>query len=86
MNTLIGHSDRVNSVIISPNELFIVSGSWDNTINIWDIKKTDSPIRTLIGHNDYLSSVAISLDNKLIVSGSADFTAKIWDFENGRLI
>ena len=35
---LIGHSSSISSVTISSNNKYIISGSFDNTIKIWDIK------------------------------------------------
>ena len=34
--TLTGHSKPVASVAYSPDGKHIVSGSWDNTVKIWD--------------------------------------------------
>jgi WD40 repeat protein len=34
-----GHTKKVNSVTFSPNGKYIVSGSDDKTIRVWDITK-----------------------------------------------
>ena len=47
----------------------IVSGSDDNSIKIWDVKR-GTCISTLNGHSDYVYSVAFNHDNTKIVSGS----------------
>lgn len=33
-----GHSGIVNSVAFSPDEKFIVSGSWDNSVKLWSVE------------------------------------------------
>jgi len=40
--TLKGHSDGVTSVSFSPDGKRIVSGSWDNTLKVWDISSLDT--------------------------------------------
>ncbi|MEA5519495.1 hypothetical protein [Limnoraphis robusta] len=63
----------------------IVSGSYDNTIKVWNLE-TGAEIRTLKGHDDYVFSVSISNDSKTIVSGSSDSTIKVWNLETGEEI
>jgi WD40 repeat protein len=77
------HVDSVNSITISPDGKYIVSGSDDKTIKIWDmISKKE--IKSLVGHSDFVYSTAISPDGKYIVSGSEDKTIKIWDMNTGK--
>lgn len=77
INTLIGHSDSVNTVAITPNGQIIISGSEDNTIKVWELKTGDC-LATLVGHEAGVKAVAISPDGQLLVSGSADNTIKLW--------
>ena len=49
-----GHSSSVSSVTITPDGKYIVSGSWDRTIKIWDIKTAEC-LNTLEGHSNYVS-------------------------------
>jgi len=81
----ISSSSVVNPVAISPNGKWIVSGSEDNSIKIWDIK-TGRILKLLEGHTDSVTSVVISSDGKLIVSGSYDNSIKVWDSETGKLV
>ncbi|NMF65714.1 trypsin-like peptidase domain-containing protein [Brasilonema octagenarum] len=75
----------VNSVAISPDGRTLASGSWDDTIKIWNLA-TGQLIRTLAGHSYSVNSVAISADGRTLASGSFDKTIKIWNLATGQLI
>ena len=77
-----GHTDSVASVAWSPDGMRIVSGSYDETIRIWDAV-TGNCINTLVGHTDAVTSVAWSPDGMRIASGSSDDTIRIWDANTG---
>jgi len=84
-NSLQGHNDSIFSIAISSDNKFIISGSYDKTIKIWDVQ-TGECLKILKGHNGRIESIAISSDNKFIVSGSGDGTIKIWDVKTGRCL
>ena len=48
-----GHSSYVSSVAISADGTKVISGSWDNTIKIWDAASGDV-MQTLSGESDML--------------------------------
>ena len=85
LRSLAGHTDRVNAVAISPDGHFIVSGSDDKTVKVWEVAG-GRLLRSLEGHTDKVYAVALSPDGRLIVSGSGDGTVKVWEAASGRLI
>ena len=86
-----GHTSSVNSISFSPDGKTLASGSFDETIRLWDVA-TRKVIRTLKGHTDPVRSVAFSPDGSTIASGSGiwrgdgDNTIRLWDTETGNHI
>ena len=76
-----GHIEGVNGVAYSPDGRHVVSGSWDNTIRIWDAETGAAVGEPMKGHTGGVRSVAYSSDGRHVVSGSDDNTIRIWDAE-----
>ncbi|NCR68449.1 MAG: protein kinase [Microcystis aeruginosa LL11-07] len=81
--TLTGHSDRVRSVVYSPDGRYLASGSDGRTIKIWEVA-TGKELRTLTGHSYSVYSVVYSPDGRYLASGSVDKTTKIWEVATGK--
>jgi len=73
-----GHNNFVSDVVISSDGQFALSGSWDNTLRLWEIN-TGKCTRRFVGHTKDVLSVAFSSDNRQIVSASRDRTVKLWN-------
>jgi len=73
-----GHNHFVSDVVISSDGQFALSGSWDNTLRLWDLS-TGMTTRRFVGHTKDVMSVAFSADNRQIVSGARDHTIKLWN-------
>jgi WD40 repeat protein/tRNA A-37 threonylcarbamoyl transferase component Bud32 len=87
--TIRGHAGMVHAVAISPDGKFIVSGSSDNNIKLWNLY-TGRNIRNFgrwfSGHNDSVWTVAISPDGQILASGGWDNTIKLWFLYTGKNI
>ncbi|KIJ26014.1 hypothetical protein M422DRAFT_192783, partial [Sphaerobolus stellatus SS14] len=85
LSILQGHQSSVTSVGFSLDGTKIVSGSWDNTVRLWDACTGQSLGQPLEGHQGGVSSVGFSPDGTKIVSGSSDNTVRLlWDACTGQ--
>ncbi|NER19840.1 MAG: protein kinase [Symploca sp. SIO1C2] len=82
IHTLKGHLSSVFSVAISPDGKHLASGSFDNTIKLWDLE-TGKLLRTLTGHYEPVLTLAFSPNSEILVSGSVDDQIKLWDLATG---
>ena len=82
MSILSGHNDDVNSLVFSLDGTFLVSGSDDKTVKLWDVQ-TGGVIKTFYGQTYRVYSVSISPDCTMIASGSGDRTICLWDTQAG---
>src|SRR5882762_6673642 len=80
--TMDGHSSGISAVAFSPDGTYIVSGSRDNTLRLWDTV-SGAHLNSLEGHSDRVESVTFSPDGTLVVSGSRDGTLRVWDTVTG---
>jgi WD40 repeat protein len=76
---------EVSYLVLSPDNLKIVSCACNTNIKIWDIK-TSKLLRILTGHENRVYCVAISYSGHRIISGGYDRSIKIWHGVTGRLI
>lgn len=85
--TYVGHKDFVLSVCCTPNDEFILSGSKDRGVIIWD-KESGEPYIMLQGHRNSVISVSVSpvlstegFQGGYFATGSGDCKARIWKWE-----
>ena len=85
LRTFEGHKDVVCSASFSADGRYALSGSWDHTLKLWDVK-SGKCLRTFEGHTDFITSVSFSADGRYVLSGSWDKTLKLWDAKCGECL
>ncbi|TFK60274.1 WD40 repeat-like protein [Pluteus cervinus] len=84
--TICGHTRCISSLAISPDGKYIVSGSDDKTLGIWNAQTGQQVGQLIKCHADVVTCVSFSPDNTHIVSGSRDKTCRIWYAETGQQV
>ncbi|HYE20014.1 MAG TPA: S16 family serine protease [Tepidisphaeraceae bacterium] len=81
VDTLDGHIDRVNCIVVSHDGTRLASASYDDTCRLWDLKTLKLIKSFKLPTNCF--TVSFSADDKaLLVSGSQNFT-RVIDIETG---
>src|SRR5438067_10623165 len=62
---------------------FLVSGSHDKTVCLWDAQ-TGKLLRRITGHDDAVFALALSSDSKKLATGSRDKKVRLWDVATGK--
>ena len=79
---LSNHVSSVRSLAFSSDGTFLVSGSSDTIVILWDVQ-TGGVVRFFCGHTNCVDSVSISMDYTTIASGSMDGTIRLWNIWTG---
>jgi len=85
MKIALKHGNRNTCVSFSPDGKFLVSGSWDNTLKVWEVGSWRE-VTILKGHRGRVFSVAFSPDGKFLASGSSDNTVNVWEVGSWRKV
>jgi WD40 repeat protein len=84
--TMRGHTDMVLCATFSADGKYVVSGSVDHTIRIWDAQSGNLVLGPLEMHTDDVICVAFSPSGRRIASGSYDHTVWVWDAMTGHAV
>ncbi|KAG0216951.1 hypothetical protein BGX31_000395 [Mortierella sp. GBA43] len=83
LHTMEGHERWISSILYSPVDNRLVSGSDDSTVRLWDIK-TGTCCHVMQGHEAAVNSVVYSPAGDQLATASDDMTVKLWDIESGK--
>ncbi|MBV9228420.1 MAG: NACHT domain-containing protein, partial [Chloroflexi bacterium] len=78
------HTDTTYALAFSPDGSALVSGSWDDTIKLWDV--ASGALLWSSWHTNGVQSLAVAPDGVLLATGGNDATVKLWDLQSGTLL
>jgi hypothetical protein len=79
------HRLKVPAWTLTPDGRSAVSGSYDGTLAIWDIK-SGACVRVLAGHSHWVLHAVVTTDGRHIISASRDRTIRVWDVGTGECL
>ena len=80
--TLYGHQSAIYSISISPDNQYLISGSYDSTIRLWNLH-TKTCFGVYKGHFCPVLCVKFSPISHYFASGGCDKTARLWSINSG---
>ncbi|KLO20068.1 WD40 repeat-like protein [Schizopora paradoxa] len=91
LSTQKAHEKDINSLDVSPNDLFLASGSQDKTAKVYEISYVRSGtntrgelklLGTCKGHKRGVWTVKFGRFDKVLATGSGDKTVKLWNLDD----
>jgi U3 small nucleolar RNA-associated protein 13 len=92
LTTQVAHDKDINSLDISPNDRFLVSGSQDRTAKVFEIQYIVGAvgvrrgelkhIGTCKGHKRGVWTVRFGRAERVLATGSGDKTVKLWNLDD----
>ncbi|HSZ24446.1 MAG TPA: hypothetical protein VK766_01945 [Cytophagaceae bacterium] len=78
INTLNGHTARVNNIRFSNEGDKLATGSFDKTVRIWNMLSIYDPPIVLKDHDDWVWSITFTPNGDKIMAGCKDNLIRIW--------
>lgn len=80
------HANSVFTLRYLPGEHYLVSGSRDARLKVWDVRGGYAKVNEVVAHLFAINHVAVSPDGRHFVTGSMDKSIKVWDTETQQLL
>lgn len=83
VKSFIGHTSKVNCVAFSANAEWLVSGSEDNFIRLWEVS-TGECRQIYEGHSESVNDINLNTNMEYLASGSSDRSVRVWSVFTGK--
>ncbi|HAS40117.1 MAG TPA: hypothetical protein DCS93_06535 [Microscillaceae bacterium] len=79
LHTIPAHQNSVFALRYSPDGAFLLSGSRDAHLKVWDVAQDYQLHESVVAHMYALNSIAFSPDGRYFITGSMDKSIKVWE-------
>lgn len=83
LRTFSGHADIVTCLAFFGGGKYLLSGSRDQTVRIWQVGNGGC-LKTLTGHQGNVQALAVLPGDRYALSGGVDNLLRLWDLQLGR--
>jgi WD40 repeat protein len=80
----LGHTERINSVALSPNGRYALTGGNDYKAYLWDTQSAQ--IIYSFSHPSRVTKVALDPQGRYAFTADSQDLAQIWNIQNGKLV
>jgi WD40 repeat protein len=80
------HDNSVFALSYSPNGQFLLSGSRDARLKVWNVKAGYALQQSIVAHLYAINDIAFSPDGRYFVTCSMDKSIKVWDAQLFKLL
>lgn len=84
IDTLSGHTAPVTSLQFSLNKDMLISGSWDNSVKIWELYTKSGNVESF-QHNSKIISISLCPNDKEVAVSTLNGELYTWDIETGAI-
>ncbi len=79
------HDQVPSEMIISPNDKYLASGTFDNEVYLWDLE-SGLLMHRLTGHNNVILDLQFNFDSTVLLSESGEQNIRLWGVQTGELL
>jgi WD40 repeat protein len=84
---LSGHQNEIKDFAFGPNEAWVVTASWDQTVRLWNLNAPDAGAQVLRDHDDRVAGVVFDPNGRWIASvGEKSAVIRLWRVRDDALI
>ncbi len=80
------HTNSIFTVKFTPGNRYLLSGSRDARLKVWDSFNDYAPIQDIVAHMYTINHIEFSPDGKHFVTCSMDKSIKVWDTDEFKLL